>query len=139
VQLTTLLIEAFKSGKITISQNEKEAIEVNINNKKIDANIKNKEFIKEIMTSARKANTNKGIKESITRSIDTVKTARKSRPLTKEIVEDLCREGITITLSYKGDRVVTVGSEADSKLTRVITGTKGIEINNPLKLAEMGI
>jgi uncharacterized lipoprotein YehR (DUF1307 family) len=57
----------------------------------------------------------------------------------KELVEDLCSEGITITVSYKGDRVITVGSEANSKLTRVVTGTKGIEINSPLKLAEMGI
>jgi hypothetical protein len=55
------------------------------------------------------------------------------------LVEDLCKEGITITVSYKGDRVVTVGSEADSKLTRLVTGTKGIEINSPLKLAELGL
>ena len=55
------------------------------------------------------------------------------------MVEDLCSEGVTITVSYKGDRVVTVGSEANSKLTRLVTGTKGIEINSPLNLAEMGI
>lgn len=139
MQLTTLLVETLKSGKITISQNNKPAVEVNISEKKIDANIQDKEFIKEVMGSARKASTSKGIRKSIQSGVDTIREARKARPLVKELVEDLCSEGVTITLSYKGDRVVTVGSEADSKLTRVVTGTKGIEINSPLKLAELGI
>jgi hypothetical protein len=128
-----------KSGRIIVSQNDKEAVEVNIANKKIDANVKDKEFIKEIVSSARKSSTKKGVGESIHRGVDTLREARKSQPLVKEIVEDLCREGVTITVSYKGDRVVTVGSEANSKITRLVTGTKGIEINSPRKLAEMGI
>lgn len=134
-----MLVETLKSGKITISQNDKPAVEVNISEKKIDANVQDKDFIKEVMTSARKANTSKGVKESLHRGVDTLREARKARPLTKELVEDLCNEGVTITVSYKGDRVVTVGSEANSKLTRLVTGTKGIEINSPRKLAEMGI
>jgi hypothetical protein len=139
VQLTTLLVETLKSGKITISQNDKPAVEVNISEKKIDADVVDKEFIKEIVSSARDASSNKGVGESIRRGVDAVREARRSQPAVKEMVEDLCREGVTITVSYKGDRVVTVGSEANSKLTRVLTGTKGIEINSPLKLAEMGI
>lgn len=55
------------------------------------------------------------------------------------ILEDLCEEGVTVTVSYKGDRAVTIGSEANSKLTRFITGTRGIQIYNNLKLAEMTI
>jgi hypothetical protein len=139
MQLTTWLVETLKSGKVTIIQNDKPAVEVNIKDKKIDANIKDKKFIKEIISNARPTNTSKGVKNSIQKGIDTLKEARKTQPLVKELVEDLCQEGVTITLSYKGDRVVTVGSEADSKLTRLLTGTKGIEINNPLKLAELGI
>lgn len=139
MQLTTLLVETLKSGKITISQNNVEAIEVNVGNKKIDANVKDKEFVKEIVSSARGASTKKGVGESIRRGVDTLKEARKAQPLVKELVEDLCREGVTITVSYKGDRVVTVGSEANSKLTRLVTGTKGVEINSPRKLVEMGI
>jgi hypothetical protein len=139
VQLTTLLVETLKSGKVTISQNDKPAVVVNITEKKIDADVEDKEFIKEVIGSARNASTSKGVRESLHRGVDSLREARKARPLVKELVEDLCSEGVTITVSYKGDRVVTVGSEANSKLTRVITGTKGIEINSPLKLAEMGI
>jgi hypothetical protein len=134
-----LLAETLKSGKITISQNDKPAVEVNISEKKIDADVVDKNFVKEIMSTSRKASTKKGVGESIHRGVDSIREARKARPVMKEMVEDLCREGVTITISYKGDRVVTMGAEANSKLTRLVTGTKGVEINSPLKLAEMGI
>ncbi len=139
VELTTLLVETLKSGKITISQNNKEAVEVNIQQKKIDVNAKDKDFIKEIMSATREGTNKEGRLSGIHRGIDTLREASKTRPLVKEMVEDLCREGVTITVSYKGDRVVTVGSEANAKLTRLVTGTKGIEINSPRKLAEMGL
>jgi hypothetical protein len=139
VQLTTLLVETLKSGKITISQNDKPAVEVNISERKIDADIVDKAFVKEIISSLRGVSTKKGFGESIRRGVNTIKEVRRSQPAVKAIVEDLCREGVTLTVSYKGDRVVTVGSEANSKLTRMVTGIKGIEINRPLKLAEMGI
>lgn len=139
MQLTTILVETLKSGKITLSQNDKPAVEVNISERKIDADIVDKEFVKEIVSSARGVSSKKGVGENIRRGVNTIKEARKSQPAVKEMVEDLCREGVTITISYKGDRVVTVGSEANSKLTRLVTGTKGIEINSPRKLAEMGI
>ena len=139
MQLTTLLAETLKSGRITISQNDKPAVEVNVSEKKIDADVVDKEFVKEIISTSRKATTKKGVGESIRASVGALREARKAQPTMKEMVEDLCREGVTITVSYKGDRVVTVGAEANSKLTRLVTGTKGVEINSPLKLAEMGI
>jgi hypothetical protein len=139
VQLTTLLVETLKSGKITVSQNDKEALQVNIQDKHIDVNAVDKQIIKDILSGAREGTNKKGVLEGIHRGVDTLREGRKMRPLTKEMVEDFCREGVTITVSYKGDRVITVGSEANSKLTRLVTGTKGIEINSPRKLAEMGL
>jgi hypothetical protein len=139
VQLTTLLVETLKSGKISISQNNKEVVEVNVGEKRIDANVVDKKFVKEIVSSARGSSDKKGVSESIRRGIDLLGEVRRAQLAVKEMVEDLCREGVTVAISYKGDRVVTVGSEADSKLTRLITGTKGIEINSPRKLAEMGL
>ena len=139
MQPTTLLLEVLKSGRVTISQNNIPAVVVNVRNKKIDIDAKDKTFIKELISSASEGTANKGIAEKLQRSIGAAKEVGKMRPLVKEIAEDLCREGITVTISFKGDRVITIGSEADSKLTRFVTGTKGIEINSPLKLAEMGI
>ena len=85
-----------------------------------------KESIKEIISSASETSNKRGVKEGIKRSVNGIKVARNMRPLLKDIVEDLCREGVTITVSYKGDNLATIGSEAKSKLTRLVTGTKGM-------------
>ena len=139
MQLTTMLVETLKSGKVTISQNNKEAVQVDIQEKRINIEAKDKDFIKEIFAAPREETNNEGRLRGIRRSVNALREARKSRLLVKEIAEDLCREGVTITVFYKGDRVVTVGSEANSKLTRLVTGTKGIEINSPRRLAELGL
>ena len=135
MQLTTWLVETIKSGKVTVSQNNVEALEIKAQDKKIDVNATDKKFIKEIISSARQGSSKKGIKGTV----DQIKVARNMRPLLKDIAEDLCREGVTVTISYKGNKVVTIGSEANSKFTRLVTGTRGIEINSPTKLIEMGI
>ncbi len=138
MELTTWLVETIKSGKVTVSQNNVEALEIKAQDKRIDVNAKDKEFIKEIISGARQG-TKKGTKESTGRGVGGIRAARNMLPLVKDIAEDLCKEGVTVTISYKGDKVVTIGRDADSKLTRWITGTKGVEVNSPLKLLEMGI
>jgi hypothetical protein len=138
LQLTTFLAESLKSGKIKVSQNNVETVEITAQNKKIDINAKDKQFIKEIISATSKSDKKKGILNSIERGVEGIKTARNMQPIVKEIAEDLSREGVTVTISYKGDKVVTIGSEADSKFTRFLTGTKGVEVNSPRKLVEMG-
>jgi len=134
-----MLLEAIKSGKITISQNDKPALEVTASEKRLDINTLDKDFIKEIMSSVQGASSKKGLIEGLKKSFGTIREASKFRPLLKDIAEDLCSEDFTVTVSYKGDLVLTIGAKADSKFTRLITGTKGIEINSSLKLAEMGL
>ena len=138
MQLATFLAETLKSGKITVSQNNVEAVEIRAQDKKIDVNAKDKEFIKEIISGARQG-TKKGVGGSIGRGVEGIRAIRDMQPLVKDIAEDLCREGVTVTLSYKGDKVVTIGSGANSKFTRFLTGTRGIEVNSPKKLVEMGL
>ena len=124
MQLTTWLVETVKSGKVTVCQNDVEAFEIKAQGKRIDVNTTDKEFIKEIISSVSEASNKRVVKEGIKRSANGIKVARNMRPLLKDLVEDLCREGVTITVSYKGDNVATIGSGANSKLTRLVTGTK---------------
>jgi hypothetical protein len=139
LQLTTWLVETIKSGKVTVSQNNVEALEIKAQDKRIDVNATDKQFVKEIISSARGASGKKGAVGSIKGSANQIRVVRNTLPMLKEIAEDLCREGVTVTVSFKGDKVVTIGSGADSKLTRLITGTKGIEIDSVTKLIRMGI
>ena len=140
MQLPTLLVKSLKSGKITISQKNVPQLIVKVQNKKIDINAKDKEIIKEIFAATLGEGPSKrGIRERIQKSVEGITAARETRPLIKDLVEDFRKEGVTITISYKGDKMATIGSEANSKLTRLVTGTQGIEINSPRKLAELGI
>ncbi|MCW4017690.1 MAG: hypothetical protein NWF00_03250 [Candidatus Bathyarchaeota archaeon] len=139
MQPTTMLLQAIKSGKITISQNNVEQVEIKAHGKQIDVDAKKKEFIKEIVTSTQKPSEKKGITEKIKLPGTTISTVRKIQPFVKEVVEDMCKEGVTVTLSYKGDKVVTVGAQADGKISKLLTGTRGIQVNNTTKLIELGI
>jgi hypothetical protein len=79
-----------------------------------------------------------GVTKRIQKGVGQIRAVSNSRPLVKDIVEDLGKV-VTITFSYKGDKVATIGSEANSKLTRFVTGTKCIEINSTVKLLELGL
>jgi hypothetical protein len=137
--LATILAEMLKSGKVTVSANHVEALEIEASDKKIDIKALNKEFIKDALAATRKTEKNKGIRESITEAFGQINTARNSLDMLKDVAEELCEAGITVTLSYEGKVVVTVGSDANPKLSSVATGTKAIEINSPRKLIELGI
>jgi hypothetical protein len=131
LQLPIRLVEALKSGKVTLIQNNIPQIEVKAQDRRIDINATDKQFIKDLIIGALEAD-NKGGKSAIAVIIEML-------PMIRGIAEDLCKEGVTITISYKGDRLATIGSDADSKFSRLITGTKGIEINSPEKLADLVI
>ncbi|MCL2288844.1 MAG: hypothetical protein FWC33_06725 [Candidatus Bathyarchaeota archaeon] len=141
--LTTFLAESIKSGKIKISQDNSETLEITAQDKKIDVNAKDKEFIKDIISSSVRKNDDdkpqEGIVGTIERGVTGLRTVRNVQPMVKEIAEDLQREGITVTISFKGDTVVTLGSDANPKLARFLLGTKSVEINNIRKIVEMGL
>lgn len=129
MRLPTRLVEALKSGKVTLIQNSIPQIEVKAQDRRIDINATDKQFIKDLIMGALEAD-NKGGKSAIEVIIDML-------PMIRGIAEDLCKEGMTITISYKGERLATIGSDADSKFSSLVTGTKGIEINSPEKLADL--
>ena len=140
--LTTFLADSIKSGKIKVSQNNTEALEITVHDKKIDVNAKNKELIKDIISSSVHKDDDKlpkGVIGTIERGVAGLRTVRNVQPMVKEIAEDLQREGVTITISFKGDTVITMGSEANPKFTRLLLGTKSVEINSIRKIVELGL
>jgi hypothetical protein len=122
VQLPTWLGHVVKSGAVTLSTGDVEALQIKAEDNKIELCIANKEFLKDVMGSA-------GSGASI----------RSRLAQLRGIAGELKDEGLTVTLSYKGDRLVTMGLEAKPKLSRVVTGTNAVEINNLRKLIELGV
>ena len=139
MSLAFLISEIVKSGKVTVSANNVEALEVTAANKKFDVKALDKEFVKETIEAASGEREDKGIGASIKSAVGQIKTARSSLGMLKEVAEELREAGVTVTLTYKDDVVVTLGCDANPKFSKVATGTKAIEINSPKKLVELGI
>jgi hypothetical protein len=121
VQLSTWLGHIVKSGELILFTGDVETLQIKAENNKIDLNTANKEFLKDAVGST-------GTGGSI----------RSRLAHLKNLAEELKDEGLTVTVSYKGNRLVTLGLEAKPKLSRVATRTSAVEINNLRKLLELG-
>ena len=122
MQLSTLLGHIVKSGEVTLFTGDEEALQVKAEDNKIELSVDSKEFLKDVVDSA-------GGGGSIRDKIAQL----------KDIAVELKDEGLTITLSYQGDRLVTIGAEAKPMLSRLVTRTSAVEINNLRKLLELSV
>ena len=135
--LLTFLVEMLESGKIIVSTKNAETLKIKAFEKKIDIEALNKTIIKDTLAIANQEDKNKGTAANVMRRLRQVIVARSDLGMFKEVAEELSEAGITITLSYKDKVVATLGSEANPKLSSIVTGTKAIEINSPRKLVEL--
>jgi len=122
VQLPTWLGHVVKSGEVTLFTGDAKALQIKAEDNRIELNAANKEFLKDVVGSA-------GGGASI----------RSKLAQLKGIAEELRDEGLTVTLSYKGDRLVTMGAEAKPKFSSLVTRTGAVEINNLRKLLELSV
>ena len=122
MQLATWLGHIVKSGEVTLSTGDVEALQIKAEDNKIELSIADKEFLKDVLGSA-------GGGTSI----------RSKLAQLKSIAVELKDEGLTVTLSYKGDLLVTIGLEAKPKFSRLVTRTDAVEINNLRKLIELSV
>ena len=120
MQLPTQLGHIIKSGAVTLSTGNKEALKMRAKNNRIDINAIDKKFLKDVVG-------NMGDGKSIGNRISQL----------KGLAEELQNEGLTITVSFKGDLVITVGLDAEPKISQIITRTNAVEINNLRKLVEL--
>ena len=122
MQLPTWLSHVVKSGEVTLFTGEEEALKVKAEDNKIELSVTSKEFLKDVVDSA-------GGSSSIRSRLEQL----------RDIAGELKDEGLTITLSYRGDILVTIGSEAKPKFSRLLTRTNAVEINNLRKLLELSV
>ena len=122
MQTLTFLTQILKSGEINLSANNQKLIQLTIKSNKIDLNIRDNKLLKELLT-------------------DNTKTASFLELLKqfKTLAEELKNQGVTITLSYKGEILLTIGSDAKANFSQLVTRTKKIEINNLKKLIQLAL
>jgi len=139
MHFVTMMAQMFDSGKLILSTSNKEGLEVTAANKRIDVNLKDKEFVKNLISDMLKSGNSGSAIQTIRESPKSVNTAKSMREMLIETAEELRQAGITVTLSYKTDVVATAGAQASAGISRLLTGTKAIEINSLPKLVELGI
>lgn len=122
LQIVTLLAQVLKSGDINLSVGNDELLQLTVNPHQIALNIVDKRLLKELLSDNVK-----------------LKSFRELLKQLKTLAEDLKSEEVTITISYKDTTVLTLGSGAKANFSKLITGTKEIEINNLRKLIQMGL
>ncbi|MFW6117427.1 MAG: hypothetical protein ACOC6G_02460 [Thermoproteota archaeon] len=115
------LSRILESGEVTLFVSSEKALQLEAKNKKINLNVIDKSLIKDVF----KASTGK--RGSLMDMLGQL----------EDIADQLKIEGVTITVSYKGDLVLTLGAASDSKLSGLILRTGAIEVNNFSKLMSM--
>jgi len=123
LQLPNLLGHVFKLGDVAVSINDQETLQLKAENKKFDLDLIDKQFVKKVLSGLGDGRT------SLWSSLSQV----------RNIAEQLRDEGLTVTISYRGSKVVTVGSNAKPTLSQLVTRSNAIQINNLLKLIELGL
>lgn len=123
MQITIWLINVLKSGGAILSADGMETLRLEASNRRIDLNLMRKEFLKDMLEATE-------AKES---------SLVKKLAFLKGIAEELKNEGLTVTISYKGSKLFTLGSGARPTLSQVVTGTDAIEINDPSRLIQVVI
>jgi hypothetical protein len=99
-----------------------EALHVKAADNRIELNVTDEDFIKDALDSV-------GSGSSLLSKLAQL----------KGIAEELKEEGVTVTVSYRGDRLVTMGAGAKSKFSRVVTRTDAVEISNLRKLMRLAV
>jgi hypothetical protein len=128
-------IPNFESGKVILFTGDLQVLKVDLTSKHINVDIEDKQFVKRIIDMREdlipkppQSDANEGPPQ-VGSTLSTVRS----------VVEAICKQGITITVSYKGKRIATIGEEAHPMLLQRILKTKGIAINSIFTAIKMVI
>ena len=117
LRLPVWLFHGLKSGEIILFSNETAVVRLSASENVVDIEAVNQQFLKDLVSVMKSGKPLLGQVKQL-----------------KTVAEDLRNEGLTVTISIEGDQVLAMGKEAKPKLSKVITGTNAIEINNMQKL-----
>ena len=122
LQIPLWLIQTIKQGKICVETNSKRNIELQIENNKMDLNFLQKELVKYLL--------------DLESQMEETSILEKLKTL-KNLGERLKQNGSTITVSHKGHKILTLGLDAQPKISKMITGTNAIEINDFFEIVRL--
>jgi hypothetical protein len=129
-----MIEQMFESGRIIVSTGDVKALEINLENKKIAVDVEDKNFIKRLIRMRGEIGE---MFQGVGEGSGEGKKSGGTFGALRNVAETLNDAGVTLTVSYKGDVVVTLGAEASPTLLQLMTGTRAVAINSLSKLLRM--
>ncbi|UCE95345.1 MAG: hypothetical protein JSV51_06335 [Candidatus Bathyarchaeota archaeon] len=115
------LFGMLKSGNASILANGIETLHLSVEKKRIDFNLMNRQLLIDLLKNA-------DVKDQ---------SLLKNLAMLKSLAQELKKENLTLTISYKGSLLLTLGSEAKSTISQTFTGTDAIAINDMKRLIQI--
>jgi hypothetical protein len=109
-----------KSGSINISAKEENLFQLTASNNTIDINILERKLVQELVKDA-----------------ENISSFRHLLTLLKNMAGELGIQETTVRISFKGEKVITIGSDAKPKFSKLTTRTADLEINSLKRLIKM--
>jgi len=120
LQILALITNMLKSGTIYISANEENLFHLTIKNNIIDVNLLDKKFVNNLVKDPEIFSSFRNLLASL-----------------KNLAGELRNQETTVTLSFKGEKVITLGSDAKPRFSNFLTRTTDIEINSLKRLIKI--
>ena len=121
-------IPNFEGGQVLLSTGDVEVLKVDLSSTHIDVDLEDKAFVKRLIA----------MRDQLTPKMPGDGSAEGGNPpqiggalsTARKVADALISRGITITISYRGHRIATIGAQAHPTLLQHITKTRGIALNS---------
>ena len=105
-----------------------EVLKVDLSSTRIDVDLVDKAFVKRIIA----------MRDQLTPKLPGAGSSEEGGPpqiggalsTARKVADALSKQGVTVTVSYRGRRIATIGAQAHSTLLQLITKTRKISLNN---------
>lgn len=120
-------IPNFEGGEVLLWTGDVEVLKVDLSSTRIDVDLQDKAFVKRLIA----------MRDQLTPKLPGSAAEEGGPPqiggalsTARKAAEALSSRGITVTVSYRGRRIATIGAGAHSTLLQVITKTRRIALNS---------
>lgn len=121
-------IPNFEGGEVLLWTGDLQVLRVNLSSTHIDVDLVDKGFVKRLIA----------MRDQLTPKLPGAGAAEEGNPpqvggalsTARKVADALSGRGVTVTVSYRGKRIATIGAEAHSTLLQLITKTRRIALNS---------
>lgn len=131
-------IPNFEGGQVALWTGDFRVLIVDLSSTHIDVNIEDKAFIKRLIAMRDELAPKLGGAEPIGEEGNLPQVGG-ALSTARRVAEALSSRGITITVSFRGSRIATIGADANPTLLQHITKTRAIALNSIFAAVRMVI